>query len=110
MAREHLTPFARRVVALHDDGRELAEIAEAFRRSPEHIARVISWAEIPRRGRPERRFPRALERRVLSMRSAGHTYDDIAGRFRASPGFIRRVEGLAHYRRALWLLRADGTS
>lgn len=109
MAREHLTPFARRVVDLHAAGSPVEAIARVFKRSPEHIHRVLSWAEIPRQGRPERRFPRALERRVLTMRGDGHSYNDIAGRFRATPGFIRRVEGMAHYRRAITLLRGETT-
>jgi len=107
MMRDHLTPFARRVVDLHGAGHDVDAIARVFRRSPDHISRVIRWAEIPRQGLPERRFPSAFERCVLNLRAAGHSYTDIAGRFGATPRFIRRVEGMAHYRRALTLLRED---
>jgi len=41
---------------------------------------------------------------VLALRSAGLGYDEIAPRFRASPEFIQRVEGLAHFRKAIELL------
>jgi hypothetical protein len=57
------------------------------------MERVILWLEIHARS-GARRKGRAMERRVLALRSAGLEYDEIAHRFRASPGFIRRIEGL----------------
>lgn len=101
---EHLRPFERRVLAMRDAGVSLDNIAIAFKRSPMHIERVILWSAIPRSGPAPRRKAQALERRVLAMRSEGLGYDEIAPRFRASPAFIRRVEGLAHFRKARELL------
>lgn len=101
---EHLRPFERRVLAMQAAGTPLAEIAAAFRRSPAHIQRVIEWTAIPRGGPAPRRKGRALESRVMAMRSAGLGYEEIAPLFRASPAFIRRVEGLAHFRKARELL------
>ncbi len=104
MAMEHLRPFERRVLAMRDAGTSLDDIATAFKRSTMHIERVITWSAIPRSGPASRRKSRALERRVLALRSAGLGYEEIAPRFRASPAFIQRVEGLAHYRKAIELL------
>jgi hypothetical protein len=101
---EHLRPFERRVLAMRAAGTPIPEIALAFRRSVPHIERVITWSDIPRSGPAPRRKGQALERRVLSLRSAGLGYDEIAPLFRASPGFIRRIEGLAHFRKARELL------
>jgi hypothetical protein len=101
---EHLRPFERRVLAMHAAGTSLDAIAVAFRRSVTHIERVISWSDIPRSGPAPRRKGQALERRVLALRSAGLGYEEIAPRFRASAGHIRRVEGLAHLRKARELL------
>ncbi len=101
---ENLRPFERRVLAMQQAGTPLHEIATAFRRSPDHIERVLAWTAIPRRGPAPRRKARALENRVMAMRTAGLGYDEIAPMFRASPGFIRRVEGLAHFRKARELL------
>lgn len=106
-----LTPFARRVVAMRNDGHSVESIATAFRRSPDHILRVLSWSEMPRTGVPgRRRYPKAFERRVLAMRASGNDYPDIAGRFNASPEFIRRVEGMAHLRIAHEILGGGGAA
>jgi hypothetical protein len=101
---EHLRPFERRVLAMHSAGTPIDDIAIAFRRSVPHMERVISWLEIPRSGPAPRRKGRAMERRVLALRSEGLEYDEIAHRFRASPGFIRRIEGLGYLRKARELL------
>ncbi|WKZ82380.1 MAG: hypothetical protein QY307_09900 [Acidimicrobiia bacterium] len=103
-SNDDLRPFERRVLAMRDAGHDIADIAAAFKRSAGHIERVLRWVHIPRSADAERRYPKAFEDRVLAWRAAGEPYDAIARRFRASPGFIRRVEGMAHYRRALRLL------
>ncbi len=42
---------------------------------------------------------RPLERRVRHLRAEGVSYDEIAWRFRRSPGFIRRVSELSEIER-----------
>jgi hypothetical protein len=101
---QHLRPVERRVLAMRDDGQSLEDIGTAFRRSSDHIGRIIEWTAIPRSGPPVNRKPRALENRVLSFRGDGASHSEIADRFNKSPEFIRRVEGLAHFRRAMELL------
>ena len=101
---DHLRPVERRVLALHESGRSLEEIGAAFKRSPDHIGRIIEWTAIPRSGPPANRKARALEERVLTLRGDGETHTAIAGRFRKTPDFIKQVEGLAHFRRAIELL------
>ena len=102
--REHLRPLERCVLSMRDKGQSIEEIAGRLKRSPQHVERIIAWTELPRSGTASRTSARALENRVLALRQRGETYEDIGDRFRRSPGFIRRVEGLAHYRRAVELL------
>jgi uncharacterized protein (DUF433 family) len=101
---DHLRPVERRILALRDAGETTEQIADRFKRSPEHVERMLAWTAIPRSGPAPRLAARARERLVLSRRSDGETHDTIAERFRRSPGFIKQVEGLAHFRRALDLL------
>jgi transposase len=101
---EHLRPLERRVLSLRREGHDLDEIARRFKRSPEHVERVLRWSDIPRSGPPPGLANRAMERRVLALRTEGESHDAIARRFRRSAGFIRRVEGFAHYRRAMDIL------
>lgn len=101
---DHLRPVERRVLAMRADGHSLEDIGAAFRRSPVHIGRIIEWSAIPRTGPAPNLKPRALENRVLSFRGSGASHAEIAGRFNKTPAFIKRVEGLAHFRRALELL------
>ncbi|HUG74921.1 MAG TPA: hypothetical protein VMM81_04530 [Acidimicrobiia bacterium] len=101
---DHLSPLARRVLTLSDAGVGLAEMSRRFKRSPAHLERVLEWTEIPRIGPPPRTANRAMERRVLRLRADGETHQEIAERFRRSPDFMRRVEGFAHYRRAMDIL------
>jgi hypothetical protein len=101
---EHLRPLERRVLALQEDGHDVDEIARRFKRSPEHVERILNWAEIPRSGPSPRLANRAKERRILALRHEGEDHSDIGERFRRSPEFIRRVEGFAHYRRAMEIL------
>ncbi len=102
--REYLRPIERRVLAMREEGLDNAEIAQRIRRSPQHVERILQWTEIPRSGPPRRRSPRAIEKRVLALRAAGETHEQIGQRFRRSAGFIRQVEGLAHYQLAVSLL------
>lgn len=94
-----LRPVERRVLAMRDDGLDVDEIADRLNRSPRHVRRMISWTEIPRRRPPAGRSARAMERRVIALRSDGESYEQIAERFCRSPRFIRQVEGLAYMRR-----------
>ena len=43
---------------------------------------------------------RPLERRLLRWREQGVGHDELSPRFRRSPGFLARVEELAHYKLA----------
>lgn len=100
----HLRPVERRILAMRDAGQSVHEIAGRLKRSPEHVERMISWTDLPRSGPASRRSAKALERRVLALRAGGESYDQIGRRFRRGTGFIKQVEGLAHYRLALDLL------
>jgi DNA-binding CsgD family transcriptional regulator len=103
--RDDLRPLERAVLRRREEGLGLDEIAARFRRSPEHIERIIGYAAIPvrrRAGRPEHLRP--LERRVLRLRAAGHGHDQIGKRFNRSASHMRRVEGLAYLRTARTLL------
>jgi len=95
-----LRPIERRILRLTGEGVSVSEIARRFRRSSDHIDRVIRWARLPGRGAPtENETLRALERRVLRWREQGAAYEDIAARFRRSPDFVERVEGFARFKR-----------
>ena len=92
-------PIERRVLRLTADGIALMEIARRFNRSPPHIQRVIGWAGLPGRGtRADVQTLRPLERRILRWREQDASYADIAPRFRRSPNFVERVEGMARYK------------
>ena len=98
--RQALRPLERRIVRLLEEGLDEAEIADRFRRSPDWVLRVASMARMPRtQALPVREdVLRPLERRVLRWRSDGAVYAEIGPRFRRSPGFVQRVEALAHYK------------
>lgn len=100
----HLRPIERRILAMRSEGLALEEIAERIRRSPEHVGRIVEWTRVPRSGPAVRRSPRPMEARVLALRDRGETHEQIGRRFRRSPGFIQRVEGLAHLTLARQLL------
>lgn len=104
-----LRPIERRVLAMRDEGLDSVEIGRRINRSAGHVDRMIRWAAIPRANPPTRRTPRAIERRVLALRAAGETHEQIGDRFRRSAGFIRRVEGWAHFRLAHELLDREET-
>jgi DNA-binding CsgD family transcriptional regulator len=98
-----LTPIERRVIAMRDDGLTYDEIGRRIKRSPRHVERVLAWTHIPRRrrvGPPRRGGLSPVERRVLALREDGLDYEEIARRFRRTPGFIRRVEHYARLRQS----------
>lgn len=106
---EHLRPLERRVVAMSDAGLDHSEIATKINRSAAHVERVLGWTKIPRSQPPPGKATRALERRVLDLRSAGESHDEIASRFKRSARSIRQIEGLAHFRLAMNLLEREET-
>jgi hypothetical protein len=89
---------------MRDNGLGIDEIAQRLRRSPEHIERMIRWTGIPRSGDPYK-YTAALESRVLDLRKAGLGHDEIGRRFKRGADNVRQIEALAHYRRALSLMR-----
>ena len=97
----HLRPVERRVLAMTAEGLDLNEIGRRLRRSPAHVERMLSWVTIPRRRLPEHEGLSPKERRVLAMRNAELSYEEIGARFRNSPEHIRRVEGYAGLREEL---------
>jgi DNA-binding CsgD family transcriptional regulator len=100
-----LRPIERRVLALKASGQTTAEIARRFKRSEQHIERIIDWTSIPRRPREKpSRTLRPVERRVLSLRDRGMSYEEIGMRFRRDAEFARRVESIAGMRNQLGLL------
>src|SRR3954451_722874 len=91
-----LRPLERRVRHLSAAGVDHAEIGQRFRRRPDTIDRIMAWTELPRDRSPvQGDVLRALERRVLRWREDGADFDEIAPKFRRSPGFIQQVERLA---------------
>lgn len=100
----------RRVVAMSAAGLDHGEIARKLNRSPAHVERIMEWTRIPRSQAPSGRAHRAVEQRVLDLRAAGESHDEIATRFRRSTRSIRQIEGLAHFRLAMELLEREETS
>lgn len=101
---ETLRPVERRILAMRDDGLAIDEIAGRLGRSPAHVERMIEWTSIPRTGEPYK-FTRALEARILELRRDGLDHEEIGRRFKRSADNVRQIEALAHYRRALDILR-----
>ena len=101
-----MRPLERRILRLEAGGVDINEIAARFRRSPDHIRRVITLANLPGRSRSssDRDGLRALERKVLAWRSEGVDHAEIGRRFRRSEAHMRRVEGLALYKQSVRLL------
>jgi DNA-binding CsgD family transcriptional regulator len=97
--RSDLRPIERRVLHLVDSGTDTDEIGKRFRRSPEHIERMIELTQLPGRVAPPREPGlRPLERCILGWRAKGASHEEIAPRLGRSPGFVARVEGFAHHK------------
>ncbi|MDH3260458.1 MAG: hypothetical protein OEM81_04810 [Acidimicrobiia bacterium] len=107
---ENLRPLERRISAMQNEGMATGEIAHRVGRSPAQVERIFTWIAIPRSGPPPQRSPRAIERRVLTLRAAGETHAEVGARFRRSERFIRQVEGLAHFRLGQELLGSGRSS
>ena len=102
--RNVLRPLERAVLRLRDRGVPTTEIARRFHRSPAHIERVITYAELPGRKGTDRSGLRPIERRVLAWRAEGIGHQELADRFKRSASHMRRIEGMAHLRKARQLL------
>jgi hypothetical protein len=98
---DSLRPIERCVLRLVADGVDHIEIARRFRRRPEFVDRVISYAGLPHNSaQPAGDALRPLERRILKWRASGAAHADIGHRFHRSAGHIRRIEQLATYKLA----------
>ena len=104
---ENLRPVERRVLDMQREGVVIDEIASRLRRTPEFVARMIGWTEIPRSGTTTDRDLTPLQRRVLDLRASGESYQDIAAKFRRGEASIRQVEGLAYFKESQRLLSRD---
>jgi DNA-binding CsgD family transcriptional regulator len=95
---QSLRPVERVVQRLVDSGVGTAEVAWRLRRSPRSVNQIL---KLSTRARTIAQPPvppqvlRPLERRILAWRAQGASYAEIGARFRRSPAFIRRVEGVA---------------
>jgi DNA-binding CsgD family transcriptional regulator len=98
---ESLRPVERRVLRLVADGVDHIEIARRFRRRPDYVDRVITYAGMPRSNVPPAGdMLRPVERRILKWLESGAAHADIGRRFHRSAGHIRRIEELATYKLA----------
>lgn len=104
---EHLRPIERRVLDMQREGVVIEEIASRIKKSPEFVERMIGWTEIPRSGNTTDRDLTPMQRRVLDLRAAGESHEEIAARFKKGVAFIRQVEGLAHFKESQRLLSRD---
>ncbi|MCU1428749.1 MAG: hypothetical protein JWL83_2749 [Actinomycetia bacterium] len=96
-----LRPVERRMLRLAADGLDATEIGARFKRSPEHVERVLEFARLP--GRHEAvggTGLRPVERRLLRWRAKGVSLVEIARHFRRSPGHIERVLALVDHKRS----------
>jgi len=99
MEHNELRPIERRVLRLVETGVDVDEIGHRFRRSPEHIERLIRLAQLPgREARSDDSRLRPLERCILGWRAKGATHAEIAPRLGHSAGFVERVEGFAQHK------------
>lgn len=97
---ERLRPVERRVLRLVDEGLDDAEIGRRFGKGERWTAQVRQLTEVDRTpaGPTGGGRLRPIERRLLRWREQGADHDELASRFRRSPGFLARVEEYAHYK------------
>lgn len=109
MDTDDLRPLERRILSMKDEGVPLEEIGERLRKSSAFVSRVIDWTQIPRSGETsdDSSILTPLERRVLQLREEGEDHETIGERFKKRPRFIRQVEGMAYFKKALILLSAS---
>lgn len=95
-----LRPKERVVRRLVEGGMSEADVAWRFRRSPGHIQRILHLSTVDRASAASAppSAAAALEQVVLRSRAEGVSHAELAARLRRSPGFISRVERLAHLR------------
>jgi transcriptional regulator len=101
---EYLRPIERRVLDMQQEGVGVDEIASRIKKSPQFVERMIDWTEIPRNGNTSDRHLTPMQQRVLDLRAAGETREEIASRFKKGEAYIRQVEGLAHFKESQRLL------
>lgn len=101
---ELLRPVERRVLEMQREGLVVEEIASRIRKSPEFVERMINWTEIPRNGTTPDRHLTPMQQRVLDLRAAGESREQIASRFKKREDYIRQVEGLAYFKESQRLL------
>lgn len=102
---QSLRPMERRILKMKEAGTPIDEIASRLKKSPQFIERVLGWTEIPRRARTRDAVLTPLESRVLALSTEGEDTETIARKFKRTERFIRQVEGLAHYRKGLHMIR-----
>lgn len=101
MQRRPHRPIERAVQRLMDRGLPVPEIAWRLRRSPAHVRRIHTLAELPRTTPAERRSAdvlRPIERVVLRARAQGSGREEIAARLRRTPAHVERIEAYANYK------------
>lgn len=92
---------------LKSEGVVIDEIAARINKTPEFVERMITWTDIPRTGASPDRYLTARQRRVLDMRAAGESHEQIADKFKRTERYIRQVEGLAHFKEGQRLLAGE---
>ena len=98
---EGLRPLERRLLRLAEAGFDDHDLARRFRRSPEHIRRVLELAQLPGRAASAGDQPlRPLERRILRWREQGATWTELSERFKRSHAGLVQIERLAQYKLA----------
>ena len=94
-----LRPIERVVRRLVERGVDPAEVAWRLRRSPRSVKQILELSgrthTLVRSSVPPPEVLRPIERRILALRAQGASYAEIGARFRRSPAFIRRIEGIA---------------